>query len=359
MTSLSKNLSRLGVKTTLKGISHNANEQPIIKDGYVIQEYKKNISILGSPFSFQMLLDLFTEAKKFDLIHFNYPCVMSLVSSFLLGEKKPYIITYHADITKFSFLYFFLETLERSFLFRSSAIVVTSPQYKETSIPLKRVQEKTHIITIGIDEIKPRELDTKKLEINILENIPKNFFLFVGVNRKYKGLHELLEVAKKTPRINFVIAGPGTNTLTNTIVGEGHDNIIILDEVDDMTKSWLLNRCDAVIAPSQDRAEALGLSLIEGAMFGKPLISCDIGTGTSFVNKHGLTGLVVKAGSVKALKKAVLKLSKNKNLREEMGQNSVLHFKKEFKSEKMAVSYKNLYQAILEKEEIKTGQENI
>ena len=34
--------------------------------------------------------------------------------------------------------------------------------------------------------------------------------------------------------------------------------------------------------------------LVEAAMCGKPLISCEIGTGTSFVNVHGETGLVVE-----------------------------------------------------------------
>lgn len=349
----------MGVDTILKGISSNAAKEPIIKDGYELHEYKKNIQIFGSPFSFKMMLDLVIEAKKFDLIHFHYPCILSLVSSFLIG-KKPYLITYHADITKFSFLYFFLQIPERIFLGRSSAIVVTSPQYKTSSVPLQMVKDKVHVITIGVDEIHPRDHDKRKCKKIFLKKIPERFFLFVGANRKYKGLEELLEVAKKTPSVNFVIAGPGTDRLKNKInTGEAsnrNNNVVILGEIDNVTKYWLFDRCDGVLAPSQDRAEALGLSLIEGAMFGKPLVSCEIGTGTSFVNRHGSTGFVVKAGSIRALRNAILKLSKNKKLRTEMGNNSALRFKKEFNINKMAISYKNLYQLILASREIETDQ---
>ncbi len=40
-------------------------------------------------------------------------------------------------------------------------------------------------------------------------------------------------------------------------------------------------------------------------MFAKPMISCEIGTGTSFVNQHQVTGLVVPPADAGELKRAM------------------------------------------------------
>ena len=45
--------------------------------------------------------------------------------------------------------------------------------------------------------------------------------------------------------------------------------------------------------------------LVEAAIFGRPQISCEIGTGTSFVNRHGETGLVVPPGEADAIHQAM------------------------------------------------------
>ena len=43
----------------------------------------------------------------------------------------------------------------------------------------------------------------------------------------------------------------------------------------------------------QQGARMICLSLLEGAMYGKPLISCEIGTGTSYININGETGFIL------------------------------------------------------------------
>ena len=66
-------------------------------------------------------------------------------------------------------------------------------------------------------------------------------------------------------------------------------------------KVALINLCYAVVFPSHLRSEAFGISLLEGAMYGKPLISSEIGTGTSHINIDGETGLVVPPNDPVAL----------------------------------------------------------
>ena len=63
--------------------------------------------------------------------------------------------------------------------------------------------------------------------------------------------------------------------------------------------------CFAVLFPSHLRSEAFGISLLEGAMYGKPLISSEIGTGTTYINIDKETGLVVPPSDPIALREAM------------------------------------------------------
>ena len=45
----------------------------------------------------------------------------------------------------------------------------------------------------------------------------------------------------------------------------------------------LLHLSRGFVFPSHLRSEAFGMSLVEAAMCGKPMVSCEIGTGTSFI----------------------------------------------------------------------------
>ena len=71
----------------------------------------------------------------------------------------------------------------------------------------------------------------------------------------------------------------------------------------DDDKIALLTLCHALTFPSHLRSEAFGISLLEAAMFGKAMISTEIGTGTSYVNVDGETGLVVPASDPGALQR--------------------------------------------------------
>jgi glutamine synthetase len=135
------------------------------------------------------------------------------------------------------------------------------------------------------------------------------FFLFVGVLRYYKGLHILLDAAKGSNYpIIIVGAGPIETSLKRQARKHGLDHVHFLGAVSDQDKVALLSLCYAVVFPSHLRSEAFGISLLEGAMHGKPMISSEIGTGTSFINVHEQTGLVVPPSDPRAFRNAMDKL---------------------------------------------------
>lgn len=101
-----------------------------------------------------------------------------------------------------------------------------------------------------------------------------------------------------------------------------------------------------MVLPSHLRAEAFGVSLLEGAMFGKPMISSEIGTGTSFVNIDKETGLVVSPSNSKSLAAAMDYLWKNPSEAMEMGWRAEERYWNLFTAEKMVKNYIKIYQEL-------------
>ena len=82
-------------------------------------------------------------------------------------------------------------------------------------------------------------------------------------------------------------------------------------------------------------------------MFGKPLISCEIGTGTTYINIDHLTGLVVAHSDPVALSEAMTWLWTHPNQAAEMGKKAQARYEELFTAKQMAKSYYELYQKLL------------
>jgi rhamnosyl/mannosyltransferase len=239
--------------------------------------------------------------------------------------------------------------LMNAFLKDVDRIVVTSPNYMETSEVLKKFENKIKIIPIGLDKKSYPKLKIER--ISYWKNLfGARFFLFVGVLRYYKGIHVLLE-ASKDSEIPVVIVGNGPlrEKFENYAKQLGLKNVYFVGAISDEDKVALINLCYGIVFPSHLRSEAFGISLLEGAMYGKPMISCEIGTGTSFINKHNITGLVIPPENPEALKKAMYDLWQNPLIAKQMGINAEEHFLKNFTSEEMIKKYSLIYNDLYNK----------
>ena len=120
-------------------------------------------------------------------------------------------------------------------------------------------------------------------------------------------------------------------------------NVRFIGRVDEQDKSALYQLCRAVVIPSHLRSEAYCLTLVEGLMFGKPLISTEIGTGTSFVNQHNETGFVVAPQNPLQLREALQQLQNDEALCQQFGQAARKRYEVFFTAERMAKLYFELY----------------
>ena len=174
--------------------------------------------------------------------------------------------------------------------------------------------------------------------------------MFVGVLRYYKGLHILIEAASKSDYPIVILgSGPIESELKLKVIKKGINNIHFVGFVSDLDKVSLFTLSYAIVFPSHLRSEAFGISLLEGAMYGKPLISSEIGTGTTYININGETGLVVEPKNPEALHKAMEYLWKNPNIAKKMGKESAKRFEDYFTANKNAECYRELYINLLNK----------
>ena len=84
-------------------------------------------------------------------------------------------------------------------------------------------------------------------------------------------------------------------------------------------------------------------------MFGKPMISSEIGTGTTFINIANETGLVVPPSDPVALRQAMTYLWEHTEQAAEMGRNAEVRYWKYFTAEDMVSGYAKLYRELAEK----------
>ena len=163
-------------------------------------------------------------------------------------------------------------------------------------------------------------------------------------------MHILLDAAVHTrARIVIVGAGPVEADLKRQATRLGLTNVIFLGAISDEDKVALLKLCRAVVFPSHLRSEAFGVTLLEGAMFRKPLISSEIGTGSSYVNIDGETGIVVPSDNPAALADAIDRLDQDAGPGEAMGTAARERFDNLFTAQKMAEAYVELYRRVLGK----------
>jgi glycosyltransferase involved in cell wall biosynthesis len=287
-----------------------------------------------------------------DVLHFQFPWPFGDVLRVLGGRDKPAVMTYHSDIMRQRYLGYAYGPLMRITLQSMSAVVATSPAYARSS-PILRESvrpERLRIIPLGIDDYAYEET-SRRCGSDLLSRLPlgdKPFFLSLGVLRYYKGLHTLIE-ASPSISANLVVAGSGPEMERLKKLAEQVDasNVIFAGQVSNEEKIALLKGCRGLILPSHLRSEAFGMVLVEASMFGKPMICCEIGSGTSYINEDGVTGLVVPPERPHELAAAANALLADEARALQMGFAARARYERLFSGPALGDAYAQLYNSVL------------
>ncbi len=340
------NTKQFDVETRIFALSKSPYPESISREEGLVIRAKKHFEIASCSISLTAK-SLFREHLEWaDIIHFHFPWPFGDYLSFLVPAEKPSVLTYHSDIVRQRFLFQLYKPVMRKFLASMDRVVCTSPNYFATSDVLYDIQEKVDVIPIGLDRTTyPKTTESAELAATYTN---KPYFLFIGVLRYYKGLHILLDAMPDAP-YDFIIvgSGPTESALKDQATKLGLANVHFTGHVSDTEKVALIQASRGVVFPSYLRSEAFGVTLLEGAMFGRPLISTEIGSGTSHVNIHDQTGLVVAPGSSRALRASMDRLFYNPMLAERMGRNAHKRYSQFFTGKVMGAKYHKLYREVL------------
>lgn len=336
-----------GIESDVLSLSKIPTENTVRFHGYMAYKSKLDFEFASTGFSRDVFGRFRELSNMADIVHYHFPWPLMDLVHLVHPPHKPTVVTYHSDIVKQKFLLKLYRPLMHRFLDSVDRIVATSPNYLATSDVLQRYKAKTVVIPLGLDEAEyaRAEADTKA---RWRERLPRPFFLFVGVLRYYKGVHILLEAAKRT-NLDIVIVGDGPmdRTLQKYAKVNNLANVSFLGALPDIDKSALFELCTGFVFPSHLRSEAFGLSLVEAAMFGKPMVSCEIGTGTSFVNVDGKTGVVVPPNDAEALATAMNAIANDPIRSANLGSAARTHYQESFTAERMGNAYTELYRDLL------------
>ncbi|OJW47779.1 MAG: glycosyl transferase family 1 [Alphaproteobacteria bacterium 41-28] len=339
--------AQLGVTPEVLSLNPLNTESIVDFDGYRVHRCRTTFEIASTPFSIVAFHRFLQLASKADIIHYHFPYPFADVLHFSTRVKKPTILTYHSDIIKQKVLLKLYNPLKRLFLADIDHIIATSPNYLATSDDLRMFQNKTSVIPIGLDKSTYPSPSDRRLNF-WRQRFGEKFFLFIGVFRYYKGLHILIDAASTIDYPIVILgAGPIENELKEQVAKLGIHNIHFIGQLPNEDKIALLQLCYAVVFPSHLRSEAFGISLLEGAMFGKPMISCEIGTGTTYVNIDKETGIVVPPGDPSRLREALQFLIERPDEARVLGIRAEKRYWTHFTAEKMAKSYADIYESLV------------
>ncbi len=287
-----------------------------------------------------------------DIMHFHFPWPFADLLNWAVRSRKPKILTYHSDIIRQKLLGALYAPLMANTLRSMDAVIATSPAYATTSAYLRRnvSPDRLRVIPLGIEDRINTPLALPDIDhwLGRWGIAGQPYVLALGVLRYYKGLHTLIDAAAAIQGM-IVIAGTGPEekNLQEQIARRGVKNIIFVGQVSDDEKTVLLSHCRALVLASHLRSEAFGMVLVEASMHGKPMVCCEVGTGTSFVNAHNETGFVISPENHVELAQAINTLLLETELARSMGRAARKRYECLFSGNALGQAYADLYWSVI------------
>lgn len=319
-------------------------------DGVTARFFKTDFDCYSNPFSFSLAGAFRSICKSTDIIHYHFTWPTAELLTLLNGNEKPMLVTFHCDIHKNKFLKTLYLPVVKKILRRADKICVTSKNLFDSTPYLAEFKDKTEAISLWFDENRFSHLPAPDSYIKQMVGDIGNYGLFVGVLRWYKGLDVLLEASKKVDaHIVIVGKGPLLNHLKKRIKKENLDNVHLLGFQPDNNLKFLIQKSRFIVLPSTTAAEAFGQILLEGLYFSIPLISTELGTGTSLVNQNNHTGLVVAPGCPDSLSRAMNRMFHDHIFHDRCAGNAFHHYKTNFSESVQGHKYSHIYNSLAKK----------
>ena len=276
-----------------------------------------------------------------DLIHVHSPYPLGEVGALAGRHQARLVITHHADVIRQRTALRCYAPLLRRVLRSADRIVATSPRYITSSPWLEPVADRCCVIPLGVDEQRFSPASG---------TAPAPWeFLFVGKLRHYKGLDVLLRALSGIPDAKLRVVGEGPMGSAWQALAHDlglSDRVRFEGRIADSELAAAYREARIFVLPSTSRAEAFGTVLLEAMASGLPCVTTEVGTGTSWVVRHGETGLVAAADDVDALRGALTSMLADDATAATMGRAARRRIEEGFTERTMTARVLRLYEAL-------------
>ena len=363
-----------GVETIVRVLAEGARERGFLPkvlcfgegpkeeeiSGVQVYRVPRALSLGSAPLSREYFKKFRELASQADLLHFHAPNPAGelawLGAPKELRSKLPSLCTYQGDPVRPRLAAPAYITLLRRFLSRCDHIGVSSPNLLASSKALVGERSRCQVIPLGIDlsRFQPLEKENSPFPreealracTGLTAGLSRPLGLFVGRLVYYKGLEVLLQATARVPNLSLLLIGTGP--LERQLQEQARklglsSRVRFLPPLEENLYPHIFSQADFFVFPSVSPSEAFGLTLAEALASGLPAISTELRTGTSYVNLHGETGLVVPPRDVSALAEALRYLCHHPEERAAMGARGALRAAELFDQKEMIDRYCEIY----------------
>lgn len=310
---------------------------------YICRTWLKVYGTMISPSEVSLLRKI---CNQYDIIHIHHPDPMAALSLYLSGYKGKVVLHWHSDIIKQKHLLKIFLPLQRWLLKRADKIIGTTPTYVANSPYLASVpEEKKCIVPIGIN-VLPAAVEAAEKIRQYYKG--RKIILSIGRLVPYKGHKYLIDAALHLDDsyvILIVGKGPLKEILRTQIREQSlEQRVELLGYIPDSEIAAYFRACTLFCLPSIQKTEAFGIVQIEAMSCAKPVIATNIqGSGTTWVNAHGVSGLNVEPCNAFQLAQAIRTLTENETTYQEYSRQARMRYEELFTKEKMIKNLLEIY----------------
>jgi len=351
---LTEGLNAVGVSTDVLCASTDCKTTTEVSEtGYLITRVGSFGRLMSTSISPSIFLHLRKIWSNYDIIHLHMPNPMAAFAIYMVRPKSKLVTHWHSDVVHQKCVLKLYEPLQKWILKKSDAIIATSEPYFLASNALKPFINKIEVIPLGIRPPSTYNQTTfEKAQIIRTQFGNRKIIFALGRMTQYKGFDILIDAANKiSDDAVILIGGDGRllKTYKDKVLEKKLENkVYLIGHISDEEVAAYFEAATVFCLPSNARSEAFGVVLLEAMAAGKPIVSTNIpGSGVSWVNQHGVTGLNVPICDERALAKSINLFVSNQTLAKSMGKAGRERFYREFQNETMVDKTTALYKRVI------------